>query len=307
MENVGPNDIVFADDDPAMREMVGEVLRSAGFRARLIADASAALEQIRHSPPDLVILDYRMGPPDGLAICRGIKSDPRLEHLPVLILTAEGSVEDRIQGFEAGANDYLAKPFDARELLARVRALLMLTRQGLERNPTSGLPGGEAIQREIERRRELGEPYSVCYLDLDHFKPFGDRFGFALGNQVIQDVGRVLGEVAEPDSFCGHVGGDDFILITGRQRARAQVEAAQGVFRERLARLLPPQVVAAGAYQSVDRDGRSRRFPLTRLAAAIVHLSPSTSVSVEELGEKVAAAKSRAKQSTGSGIEEMEI
>lgn len=301
------SEIVFADDDAAMREMVGEVLRSAGYRARLISEPPAALGEIRRSPPDLVILDYRMGPPDGMSICRDLKADPRLEHLPVLILTAESGVEDRIQGFDAGANDYLAKPFDARELLARIGALLRLTRQGLDRNPTSGLPGGEAIQREFDRRSALGLPFTVSYLDLDHFKPFGDRFGFALGDRVIQEVGRILAGVAPPDAFAGHIGGDDFILMSDREVARPTVEEVQAEFRARLAELLPPEVVAAGSYRAADREGKEREFPLTRIAAGIVHLAPGSVDSLADLGERVAEVKRQAKRAPADGIAELEL
>lgn len=301
------SEILFADDDRAMREMVGEVLRSAGHRVRLIGDPPVALEEIRRTPPDLVILDFRMGPPDGLTICRSIKGDPRLEHLPVLILTGESKPDERIQGFDAGANDYLAKPFDARELLARVGALLRLTRQSLDRNPTSGLPGGEAIEREFERRRGQGTPFTVCYLDLNHFKPFGDRFGFAVGDQVIREAGRVITDASEPDSFVGHVGGDDFILMSRRETARRQVDEAQARFRDRVADLLPREVTREGSYEGKDREGRARRFPITRLAAAIVHLDPRAVRSLADLGERVAEVKHQAKLAEPDGVAEVEI
>ena len=307
MEREVMTKILFADDDAAMRDMVGEVLRAAGYHARLIADASVALDEILRSPPDFVILDYRMGPPDGLTICRRIKSDPRLEHLPVLILTGEGRLEDRIHGFDAGANDYLAKPFDARELLARIRALLRLTRQGLDRNPTSRLPGGEAIEREFQRRRDAGAPFAVCYLDLDFFKPFADRFGFALGDRVIREVGRVLTEVSDADSFVGHIGGDDFILLGSSDTTRGQAEAARAAFVERIAVMIPPAVAVAGVYHGVDREGRPRQFPVTRLAAAIVHVDPARTASLEELGERVAEAKHLAKRLEEIGIVEVGI
>src|SRR5690554_924078 len=97
--------ILFADDDGAMREMVAEMLTAAGHTATTVDNGTAALAEVRANPPDLVLLDYRMGRVDGFEVCRQIKEDPRFEHLPVLILTAEGNVEDRIEGFAAGADD----------------------------------------------------------------------------------------------------------------------------------------------------------------------------------------------------------
>lgn len=298
------SEILFADDDAAMREMVSDILLNAGHRVRLVENGQAALDEVRRSPPDLVLLDQRMPSLNGLQVCRSLKDDPRLEHLPVILVTAQGRTEDRIEGFDAGANDYLPKPFDARELLARVNALLRITRQGLDRNPTSGLAGGEAVRRHFQRRIEEQRPFSVCYFDLDHFKPFGDRFGFSLGDLVIRDAAQVLAAAAAADDFVGHIGGDDFILMCAAERARGVAVAVQEGFRRRLAERLPPEVVQAGGYESVDREGNPRTFPLTRLTAAIVNLAPSAAISLDALGVRVAEAKQEAKR-TEDGIVEM--
>jgi PleD family two-component response regulator len=295
--------ILFADDDEPMRTMVAETLRAAGHQVRLAPDGGTALAELGRQPPELVILDYRMGRPDGLEVCRRIKGDPRLEHIPVLILTGEGRVEDRIDGFEAGANDYLAKPFDVRELVARANALLQLSRRSLDRNPTSGLPGGEAIQREFERRRALGAYFSICYFDLDHFKPFGDRFGFTIADRLLRDTGRMLAAaIPGDDAFLGHIGGDDFIVMCEREEALPLVQQVQAALQERLALHIPPEVVAEGRYRGLDREGQPRTFPLTRLAAAIIHVDPEHAATLGDLGEVIAEAKRRAKDERGAGI-----
>jgi PleD family two-component response regulator len=301
------SEILFADDDPHMREIVSSALRSVGHRVRLVADGRAALEGVRQMPPDLVALDQRMPGLTGFKVCRQIKTDPRLEHIPVLILTAQGHVEERIEGFNAGADDYLTKPFDSRELLARVQAMLRLTRQGLDRNPTSGLPGGEAIEREFQHRRQLERPFALCYLDLNDFKPFNDHFGFSAADAVIREVGSVLRDVArDREAFVGHIGGDDFVVLCEREHARSFSQQAQELFETRLANHLPPQVVRAGEYTGEDRDGNARTFPLTRIAAAIIHIDPARWHTLTELGDAIAEAKRRAKQATETGIAEIE-
>lgn len=298
-------DILFADDDAAMREMVSDVLKSAGYNVRLAHSGAAGLAEIRSRPPSLAVLDFRMGTPDGLEVCREVKSDPRLEHIPVLILTGEGSVEDRIGGFEAGADDYLAKPFDARELLARVRALLRLSDQGLHRNPTSGLPGGAAIEREFDRRREAGTAFAICYFDVDHFKPFSDRFGFTLADRAIRLVAEILKEVARDGEFVGHVGGDDFLLMCDAASGRQRAQLARALFAARLARLVPEQDVKGGAYEGVDRDGEPRKFAIPGLSVAVVRVAGGLPLSLSQLAERIADAKRKAKLVTG--IEEIDI
>ena len=299
------SEILFADDDPAMRDMVSQVFDSAGYRIRLAKDGDGALEELRRSEPDIVVLDYRMGTPDGLEVCRRIKTDPRLEHVPVLILTGESEIESRLAGFEAGADDYLAKPFDPRELLARVKAMLLLARRGLDRNPTSGLPGGEAMYREFERYRREGKTFCICYLDLDYFKPFSDRFGFAAADRVIRTIGAILATVSRPGTFIGHVGGDDFVVFTNCREARNQMEAAQSQLREALKEILPGGEGLKDTYRGVDREGLVRDFPLTRLTAALIQVDPGEIESLLDLSEMVADGKRAAKRPGGDGIAEM--
>ena len=302
------SEILFADDDEALRTMVEELLRHAGYVVRLAENGTRALAEVRTSPPDLAILDYRMGEPDGFGVCREIKSDPRTAHLPVLILTAQSDVADRLGGFEAGADDYLSKPFDPRELLARVTALLRQARRGLDRNPTTGIPGGEAIELEIARKRARGHRFALCYFDLDDFKPFADRFGFAVADEAIREAGRaLLGVAEERDAFVGHVGGDDFVLVTTPDGVRELAERAQANFAAGLPRHLPPEVASAGTYRAADRAGVEREFPLTRLSVALVHVDPERWTTLEHLGTVVAAAKNRAKSGGGGGIAEIEL
>jgi PleD family two-component response regulator len=301
-------EILYADDDEFLREMVSDVLEESGHRVRLVTEGTAALAEVRRSAPDLILLDYRMGEPDGFAVCREIKRDPRYGHIPILILTGEGTIDHRLEGFDAGADDYLSKPFDPRELKARVRALLELTRRGLDRNPSSGLPGGNAISREFERRRGSGRTFAICYLDLDNFKPFGERFGFAVSDAVIGAVGDLLHDVAEgSDAFAGHVGGDDFVLFCDPGDARTYVAQLQTMLRQRLASYLPDDVVAAGRYTGKDRSGTTREFPLTAISAAILYIPPGYAGTLETFGEIVSQVKERAKRGGSEGVVEIDL
>jgi PleD family two-component response regulator len=300
-------EILYADDDETFRELIGDFLRSVGHTVRVVTSGAEALAEVRASAPDVVLLDYRMGEPDGMAVCRALKSDPRHGHIPVLILTGEGSIDYRLEGFDAGADDYLAKPVDGRELAARIRAVIELSRRGLDRNPSSRLPGGEAIRREFDRRAREGRPFAVCHLDLDNFKPFGDRFGFPVSDAVIGEVGSLLQELSErSDAFAGHIGGDDFILLCAAEEARQTVGRLRADLRRRLTRHLPPEIDAAGAYVGRDRSGATREFPLTSISAAILRLPPGFDGSLQELGEIVAQVKERAKRSP-DGVEEVDV
>jgi two-component system, OmpR family, response regulator MprA len=114
--------LLVADDDRAIRESLGRVLRLEGYDVTLVADGAEALEAIRTDPPAGIILDVMMPNVDGLTVCRVMRSEG--DRTPILMLTARTETADRVAGLDAGADDYLPKPFDLDELLARIRALL---------------------------------------------------------------------------------------------------------------------------------------------------------------------------------------
>src|SRR5215211_4850214 len=144
--------LLLADDNEGMRLMLRDLFRASGHDVALAGDGHEVLASIQQREPDLVVLDNSMPGMSGFEVCRRIKQNPFTARIPVLILTAQGTVESKVEGFAAGADDYLAKPFDPRELRARVHALLRLVQRERDRNPTSGLPGGHAIEKEIAQR-----------------------------------------------------------------------------------------------------------------------------------------------------------
>jgi diguanylate cyclase (GGDEF)-like protein len=293
--------IIYADDHEDMRRMVRDVLVAFGHEVRIVENGAAALGAIAEREPDLLILDRQMPVMNGIEACRAVKENPFTGHIPVLMLTALGAVERKLEGYEAGADDYLTKPFDTRELRARVDALLRLVKRETDRNPTSGLPGGRAVEDELRRRIASGEDFAVCYIDLDNFKPFADTFGFAAADGVIRGTGRVLREVCaergggDAGDFVGHIGGDDFIVVTREDRATSLAEGFAERFRHTIAEVVGEDALAAGRFAGVDREGNARDFPIAKMTTAVLLVSPSRWDSAAKLGELAAAAKRRAR------------
>jgi two-component system alkaline phosphatase synthesis response regulator PhoP len=116
--------ILIVEDEADIVDLIKYNLEKEGFRTAVVTDGEKALERIQASPPALVVLDLLLPKLDGLAVCREMRSDPRTKAVPVLMLTARSEEMDKLAGFEAGADDYLTKPFSPRELVARVKALL---------------------------------------------------------------------------------------------------------------------------------------------------------------------------------------
>jgi PleD family two-component response regulator len=244
----------------------------------------------------------------GFEVCRNVKRNPFTSRIPVLMLTAQSEIESKIEGFAAGADDYLAKPFDPRELRARVSALLRLVEREGDRNPTSGLPGGHAIEKEIARRVGKAEPFAVCYLDLDNFKAFADTFGFATADIVIRGLGAAIRDSAYAiageggGDFVGHIGGDDFIVVTTEPHGEAIVKECARRFRDVIARAVGDEAAESGYFTGVDRDGHIKRFPLAHVSAAVMLVRPECWVNLAHFGMAAADAKRRAKQQGAGSI-----
>lgn len=298
--------LLFADDNEDMRSLVRDLLQSAGHEVALVPDGAAAIAAIGTREPDLLILDVSMPGLSGLEVCRLVKTNPFTAQIPVLLLTAQAEVESKVEGFEAGADDYLPKPFDARELRARVGALLRLVRREGDRNPTTGLPGGRAIDDEIARRLEKGSPFAVCYIDLDNFKAFADTFGFTLADDVIRETGRAIRVAVEgagrPGDFVGHIGGDDFIIVTTNDSAQLVARECAARFRAVIANAVGEDVLARGTFDGLDRDGATRSFPIARMSTVVLSVHPDRWVSVTHMGMLAAEMKRRAKQRGGGTI-----
>ena len=184
------------EDDSRLAAMVGEYLRQSGYGFTHAADGASGIAALQTSPPDLVILDLMLPDMDGLEVCRRIKSQGgEASRTAVLMLTAKGDPMDRIVGLEIGADDYLPKPFEPRELLARIRAVL---RRGGEASGAAGAGGGQKIMRfgslEIDRdARTVTVSGSVCELtsyQFDLLVALAERSGRVLSRDQIMEAVR---------------------------------------------------------------------------------------------------------------------
>ena len=266
--------ILVADDDPDLRDILRSILEPEGFEVIEASDGKAALDAVRTHHPDLLLLDYLMPHLTGPQVCQALKQDILLRHLPIIMLTGRGEVQDKVTGIDSGADDYLVKPFEPKELLARVRMVLRRTAQELEANPLTKLPGNVSIQKDIDARLAARKPVAVCYADLDRFKAFNDHYGFARGDQAIQQTARVLLEAVRargnPTDFVGHIGGDDFILVTTPDRADAVCQNVIERFDAAVPSLYDEADRTRGYLEHNDRAGNPTMAGLLTISIAVV-------------------------------------
>src|SRR3989338_1009166 len=210
--------ILIADDDPDILDVIRITLEAEGYEVIEAHDGQEAVDMIKKSTPDLLITDFKMPKICGDEVCKILKQDILIQHMPIIMLTGKGEVMDKIQGINAGADDYIVKPFEPQELVARVKMVLRRTARDLDANPLTRLPGNVSIINEIGNRIESNGLFAVCYIDLDKFKVFNDKYGFEKGDEVIKNTARILissvQEKGTPQDFIGHIGGDDFVVVT---------------------------------------------------------------------------------------------
>ena len=264
--------IVVIDDEPDLLEVMRLTLR--GYEVHTAASGEEGLEMIRARTPDLILVDSMMPGMDGVEVVRTVKADVVLRHVPIIMVTAKGTVRDRVEGLHAGADDYVVKPFSPEEILARVEINLRRTERDLDANPLTRMPGNAAIICELERMLQLGESFAVCYVDLDRFKAFNDKYGFARGDEVIRHTARILREAVEqeghPGDLVGHIGGDDFIIVTSRTRAEGICTAAIGRFDQQAPDWYDAKDLEHGHIRIQNRRGDEEQVPLMSISIGIV-------------------------------------
>ena len=292
--------ILVADDDPDLRDILRSILEPAGFQVVEASDGAAALEAIRRHHPDLLILDFNMPRMTGPEVCTVLREDMFLRHLPVIMLTGRSETQDKVQGIDAGADDYLVKPFEPQELLARARMVLRRTRQELEANPLTKLPGNISIEREIESRLARQEPMAVCYADLDQFKAFNDYYGFQRGDRAIQHTAALLLDAVKtcgtPADFVGHIGGDDFVVLTTPERVDALCRRLVERFDATAPTLYDEADRARGHLSSTDRKGQPAQVGFLTISISVVTTTDRELTHVGQIAALGAELKAYAKR-----------
>lgn len=266
--------ILVAEDEKHLRDILGIQLTQAGFEVVAARDGQEALEQVSASPPDLILLDVMMPRVDGYEVCRRLRASFATRHIPIIMLTAKKELEDRITGLEGGANDYVTKPWETKELLLRIRNALEWSRQQRAASPLTGLPGNLSINDEVKRRLARGQPFAMLQVDIDFFKAFNDHYGYARGDEAIQCLARILVETAGhhrgTDTFVGHIGGDDFVVLTSPDRAEELGEEIIAEFNQTVGSLYDPPDLKLGYVEVPNRRHVVERFPIMSLTIALV-------------------------------------
>jgi diguanylate cyclase (GGDEF)-like protein len=257
--------ILLVDDEPQLVKVIKMRLEGAGYFVLSAGTGQEALKLVKEENPDLIILDIVMPDIDGFQICNILRSQYKTSHIPIIFLSAMRGVEDKIKGFNIGADDFLTKPFVSGELLARVNNILIKNSALKLSSPLTGLPGNVSIRKETARRIANGGQYSWIYFDLDNFKEYNDHYGFLQGDDVIHFISEILVEALEKkgngNDFLGHIGGDDFIVISTIEKTEDITQYVLQKIEDNSHRFFRDKELRVGYYEYVKRDRQTVKIP----------------------------------------------
>ena len=298
-----PESILVVDDDPDIARFVEVNLRSAGYDVSVAGDGEEALERAAEIRPDLILLDVMMPRLDGFEVAQRLRKNPQTANTSIIMLTAKALSSDKVTGLQSGADDYIIKPFDPIELLARVKGTLRRAKEMRNLSPLTGLPGNIRIQEEIERQVREHRPFAVLYVDLDNFKTYNDKYGFVRGDRLIQGTARMIQDAvmaSDADGFIGHVGGDDFVAVVEPEVAEDVAKAVCDRFDTDRSLYYEDEDLERGFVRMEDRKGVEQDIPLVSVSVGIATTSKRA---FAHYGEAVAVAtemKQFAKRDGGS-------
>jgi diguanylate cyclase (GGDEF)-like protein len=265
--------ILVVDDDADIARFIEVNLRLQGFDVAVAGDGQEALDLLVQRRPDLAIVDLAMPRVDGLELTRLLRADPITTAMPIIMLTARGLTVDKVVGLTAGADDYLVKPFDTLELIARVKSILRRNQEYREVSPLTGLPGNTRILQEIGDRIQMATPFAVGHVDIDRFKSVNDVYGFARGDEFISALARCLHraiiDIGLPPAFLGHVGGDDFVIVCAPEQVKPLTTQGITDFIKAADELYDPIDAQRGYVEKVDRSGAAKKAQLVTISVGV--------------------------------------
>jgi diguanylate cyclase (GGDEF)-like protein len=291
--------VLLVEADSISTQLLSFSLRREGFEVVLARDGEDALRLAREQQVDVVLAEVLLPDMDGRDLCRQLRADWNTQRLPIVLATSLGGAENRMQGLLAGADDYIIKPYDVRELMVRLHRLVSTYTNCSDLHPLTKLPGSRVIAGYVEKVcvEESGQ-WALLQVDINHFTSYNRIYGFSAGDDVLRMTALLLREVvhssAEP-SFVGHDGRDDFIAVVPAQRADEVCRALIERFDVEVLQHYPAEHRESGYQVLIDRRGNSQLVPRLSLSIGVVTYDLCDNLSYLEIREAAESVLNRAR------------
>lgn len=267
--------VLIAEKRPLYME---KMLQGSGFNVLKATDPTDLIEKAKTYHPDIIIGDFLYPEKETHAVCSEIRSNFDLESMPIIMVSSKRNITKNIKTVNGTVDDYIVRPFDNEELLARMGRVIKRTQKALNANPLTKLPGNLSIKENTNRRIAAGETFASCYLDIDNFKSFNDYYGYERGDKAIELTAQILinsiNKIKQAnnvnDIFLGHVGGDDFVFITPIAFADKLCSDIIKDFDNSIKNIYNPKDIENNCIISKDRQGEIKKFPIMSISIAVV-------------------------------------
>lgn len=296
--------ILIAGNETLLVEESRIMLEASGYKLKSCRNLQDSLALVFEDPPDLLIAEKGFAGGGELELIRAVKACLQKANIPILFVIPRNENLLDVNWNKFAVDDLVIAPFAPEELLTRIRLAESRMMRVFDNNPLSRLPGNTSIIRAIERVIESEGDFAVCYVDIDNFKPYNDRYGFSRGDEVILMVARLIVNVVEElgreESFVGHVGGDDFVFVVRLDICKQVCEKILANFELVKNMFLSPEDIKEGAFIGKDRLDRETRFGLLSLSIAVVTSVPGKYKHYGEISAAASQMKHYVKQLDGS-------
>ncbi|MBC8283556.1 MAG: diguanylate cyclase [Nitrospinae bacterium] len=239
-------EVLIVDDTPANIDILARFLKQHGLNISIAPNGEIALKIIEKNKPDLILLDVMMPGIDGYQLCEKLKSNDQTKTIPIIFITAKSEVEDLVKGFDVGGVDYIVKPFQKKEVVARVKNQLTTVKLIHEKNklieeldsisridPLTGISNRrdmmEILENEQFRYERYGKVFCLLMFDIDFFKKVNDQYGHDMGDFVLKKVAQVLKGKCRKVDFLARWGGEEFLIVLPETNLLGGEKAAESM------------------------------------------------------------------------------
>jgi diguanylate cyclase (GGDEF)-like protein len=279
-QNTSKGDLLVVDDNLENGNLIADMLTENGYEVRQVLSGKQALNLVSYDPPELILLDIMMPEMDGYEVCQRIKSNPNTADIPIIFISARGSLFDKVKGFQVGGVDYITKPFFLEEVLCRVQTHLSNYRyqktlaeqiaakekaqQDLELanqkliklvnlDGLTGIPNrryfDEFLTKEWYRLRREKQFLCLMMIDIDYFKPYNDTYGHTLGDEALKTVAQTLAQIVKrPADLVARYGGEEFVVILPNTDSEGAKQVAENIMTRMHQLAIPHQTSAISQY-----------------------------------------------------------
>ncbi len=303
-DNSGAGLAVVVSHDDSLPMLVVERINASQLTTLVVSNSADALSVALRSRPKLVVIDGRgseLWRRHAVAACDTMKADSYTAIVPLLAISCADDVRNFLR---VGADEVFHDGMSDEEMAARFDAAILRNERDTDVHPSTRLPGTRRIEAELDARILDNTYFAVCYVDLDHFKEFNDRYGWHNGDKVIRILARILHDVVKglcgKDGFVGHIGGDDFICVVPLASMSRVCDEIVQVFDELIPLQYSEQDRRAGYFIGKDRRGQLHRVPLMTLSIGVASNQRRRFLVASEVSDLASEMKSYAKTLSGS-------